>query len=224
MLERVAYNNIIDYVSEKATKHQFGFLPKRSTIQQLLVFVEKVIEQKCETYVVYMDFRKAFDSVSHERLLMKLQSIGITGNAWKWFEAYLKLRYQCVKIGDSYSELCKVLSGVPQGSMLGPLLFIIFINDLPKCIRSAIPFIFADDTKCFHVIRSTEETRKLQTDINNASNWSTTSNLLFNESKFIHLRFYPTTTTDHPTYTINGNPIKILLQHKDLGVNFSSDF
>ena len=110
MLEKVVYNIIIDYVSKKATKHQFGFLPKKSTIQQLLVFVEKVIEQKCETDVVYMDFRKAFDSVSHKHLLMKLQSIGITGNVWKWFEAYLKPRYQCVKIGDSYSELCNVLS------------------------------------------------------------------------------------------------------------------
>ena len=91
---------------------------------------------------------------------MKLQSIG-TGNAWKWFEAYLKPRYQCVKIGDSYSELCNIISGVPQGSVLGSLLFVIFINDLPNCIRSAIPFIFADDTKCLHVIRSTEDTYNL---------------------------------------------------------------
>ena len=108
--------------------------------------------------------------------------------------------------------------------MIGPLLPVFFINDLPKCIRSAIPFIFVDNTKCLHVIRSTEDTRKLQTDINIAFNWSTTSDLLFNESIFIHLCFYPTTTTDHPTYTINGNPIKISLQHKDLGVTFSSNF
>ena len=139
---------------------------------------------------------------------------------WSLFKA----SYHCVKIGDSYSELCNVLSGVPQGSVLGPLLFVIFINDLPECIQSAIPFIFADDTKCLHVIRSTEDTKKLQADINNASNWSITSDLLFNESKFIHLRFYFKTTTDLPTYTINGNSIKSVLQHKDLGVTFSSDF
>ena len=126
-------------------------------------------------------------------------TIGITGKAWKWFEGYLKPHYQCVKIGDSYPELCNVLSGVPQGSVLGFLLFVIFINDLPECIQSAIPFIFADDTKCLHVIRSTEDTKKLQADINNASNWSITSDLLFNESRFIHLCFYSKTTTDYPT-------------------------
>ena len=117
VLEKVVYNNIIDYVREKSTKHQFGFLPKRSTLQQLLVFAENVIGANCEVDVVYMDFQKAFDSVSHERLLKKLQSIGITGKAWKWFEAYLWPRYQCVKIGDSYSEQCNILSGIPQGIM-----------------------------------------------------------------------------------------------------------
>ena len=86
------FNNIIDYVREKSNKHQFRFLPKRSTLQQLLVFAEQVIESNCEVDVVYMDFRKAFDSVSHERLLKKLQSIGITGKAWKWFEAYSRPR------------------------------------------------------------------------------------------------------------------------------------
>ena len=170
-----------------------------------------------------MDFRKAFDSVSHERLLKKLHSIGIFGKAWKWFEAYLRPRYQCVKIGDSYSEQCNVLSGVPQGSVLGPLLFVIFINDLPECINSAIPFIFADDTKCLHIIRSTEDTRKLQVDINNAYDWSITSDLFFNESKIFHLRFHSKITTDLPTYTINRTPIKSVLQHKDLGITFSSD-
>ena len=90
-------NNIIDYVREKSTKHQFGFLLKRSTLQQLLVFAEQVIESNCEVDIVYMDFRKAFDSVSHERLLKKLQSIGKTGKAWKWFEVYLRPHYQCVK-------------------------------------------------------------------------------------------------------------------------------
>ena len=109
----------------------------------------------------------------HERLLKKLQFIGITGKAWKWFEAYLRPCYQCVKTGDSYSGQCNFLSGVSQGSgVLGPLLFVIFINDLPECINSAIPFIFADDTKCLHIIRSTEDTKKLQVDTNNASNWS----------------------------------------------------
>ena len=146
-----------------------------------------------------MDFRKAFDSVCHDRLLNKLQSIGITGKLWKWLQAYLKHRHQCVKIGDSLSELCNVLSGVPQESVLGPLLFIIFINDLPNYIKSATPFIFADNTECSHPIRSLEDVEKLQTDINNAAEWSYLSNLPFNETKFVYLRFWAK-DTDHPSY------------------------
>jgi len=82
--ERLVYNNIIDYLKDKFTKHQFGFPPKRSTLQQLLVFTEKLFQTKCEVDTVYMDFRKAFDSVSHDRLLNQLQEIG-TDN-WETLE------------------------------------------------------------------------------------------------------------------------------------------
>jgi len=81
-----------------------------------------------------------------------------------------------------------------------------------------------DDTKCLQVIRSPEDTEKLQTDLNNASIWSNLSDLLFNKSKFIHLQFFSKSTTDHPIYTVNGNAIKSLQQHKDQGVTFSSNF
>jgi len=185
----------------------FLFLPKRSTLQQLLLFAKRVIESKCEGDVVYMDFRKALDSVSHGRLLQKLWSAGITGTVWKWFQAYLRQHYQCVKVGDSFSNLCNFLSGVPLGSVLGPLLFVIFINNLPEHIQFANPFIFADDTKCLNEIRSDSDTEKLQTDINNAFNWSITSELFFNYSKFVHLRFWAKDTADHPLCNVNGHPI-----------------
>ena len=89
VLERIVYNNIIRHIQGKLTKHQFGFLPYRSTLQQLLLFTEKVLEANSEVDVVYMDFRKAFDSVSHSGLLNKLYSIGIAGKLWKWFQEYL---------------------------------------------------------------------------------------------------------------------------------------
>ena len=224
VMERLVYNNIIDHVQKLSTKCLFGFLPKRSTLQQLLVFAKNVLEPKCEVDVVYMDFRKAFDTVSHDRLLQKLWAVGITGTVWKWFQAYLKQRYQRVKVGDSFSDLCNVLSGVPQGSVLGPLLFVIFINDLPEHIQFAIPFIFADDTKCLCKIRSSDDTEKLQTDINNAFIWSITSELFFNYSKFVHLRFWAKDSLDHSIYSINGQPIPRLSHHKDLGVIFTCDF
>ena len=128
-------------------------------------------------------------------------------------------RFQCVRIGESLSNLCNVLSGVPQGSVLGPLLFVIFINDLHSHIKFATPFIFADDTKCSYAIKSPEDVAKLQSDINYDTNWSHLSDLPFNEAKFVHLRFWSKATDN----LVNGKPIKQSQQHKDLGMTFSSD-
>ena len=119
--------------------------------------------------VIYMDFKKAFDSVSHNALLSKLQGFGITGNLQNWLTTYLKTRTQCVHIGDTHSNHCAVLSGVPQGSILGPLLFSIFINDLPSSFKHSIPILFADDTKSLKAIHSTKDIEDLQADLDSVS-------------------------------------------------------
>ena len=152
--------------------------------------------------------------IPDDRLLQKIKAVGITETIWRWFQAYniMKQRYQCVKVGDSLSDLCNVLSGVPQGSVLGSLLFAIFINDLPDHIKSTIPFIFADDTKYLCEIRSAADTNKLQIDTDNAFNWSITSGLFFNFSKFVHLRFWAKDLIDQAVYNINGQPIQCLTQ------------
>ena len=129
--------------------------------------------------VIYLDFRKAFDSVPHERLLLKLKSYGIDGKFFLWIQDFLKGREQYVKVGDKISETRNVTSGIPQGSILGPILFLIFINDLPDCVDS-ICTIFADDTKNYN---SSEEHDVMQRDVNALQNWSNLWQLFFNSGK-----------------------------------------
>ena len=226
VLEKVMYNRIITYLENSFTAQQFGFLPRRSALQQLLLFTRSLLESKTKhegVDIIYMDFKKAFDSVSHSRLLTKLKSIGITGKLSLWLEAYLSDCYQCVQVGNSISEFCNVLSGVPQGSILGPLLFAIYINDLPESANSSILYLFADDTKCLKSINSPEDVVKFQSDICNVSYWSSNWNLPFNDAKFVHMRFWESFHDNHSEYTINNKFIEQKSFHKDLGITFTND-
>ncbi len=114
------------------------------------------MDSKIPTDVVYLDLSKAFDTVSHNKLLYKLWMLGITGPLWQWFKSYLENRHYFVKVENKQSTLLPVLSGVPQESILGPLLFLIYINDLPDIIPSSKVFLFADDTKLIKTIPSEE--------------------------------------------------------------------
>lgn len=223
VLERIVYNKTMKFFSAKFNNHQFGFLPGRSSLQQMLLFINDLLEakeSKCQADTIYLDFRKAFDTVPHNKLLNKLKAYGITGNLWKWFQAYLNNRIQCVRINNGFSDSVPVLSGVPQGSLLGPLLFAIYINDMPNALSSACPYIFADDTKCLKTIRSKEDITLLQRDLDSMSNWSLASDLLFNESKCVHLPFW---RSDPHEYCLNGKVVKTSDCIKDLGLMLTSD-
>ena len=221
VLERLIYNKVIASISNVISMCQFGFMKGCSTLQQLLIFLNSIHEHcKIQTDVIYLDFAKAFDRVPHNELLLKLWKIGITGNLWWWFRSYLNNRQQCVRLNGTYSTFLPVLSGVPQGSILGPLLFLIYINDLFLSVRSSNALSFADDTKCYKQILEHLDSIQLQQDLDSMANWSRDWNQFFNTSKFIHLSF----NTKFPTsYFIDDTIIKTSSTHRDLGVILSTD-
>ena len=111
----------------------------------MLVFVYAAVNSNSQADVLYLYFKKAFDTVSHNELLLKLWTIAITGNTWRFLRCYLNERVQCVSINNSVSNPLPVVSGVPQGSILGPLLFLIFVNDLSDSISSSV---CSQDCRC----------------------------------------------------------------------------
>ena len=157
------------------SEHQFAFMPRKSANLQLIQYLD-IINTNCskgyQVDSVYLDFRAAFDSVVHSKLLFKLKLFGVSGNLMKWIESFLSERFYSVRVGCSYSEWSPVLSGVPQGSVLGPLLFILYINDLTECCQKESKiFIFADDGKCFSCIKSYQDCVNLQTTLTAVENW-----------------------------------------------------
>ena len=193
----------------------------------LLTFLHEVVDSLNNKYqldTIYLDFRKAFDKVPHKELLHKLKGFGISGNLLKWFNCYLTNRVQLVSINGSHSEILPVSSGVPQGSILGPLLFLIYINDLPQCVDVCKVFLFADDTKCCYPIRDTSDTLILQTCINKLSVWSDLWKLHFNSKKCILMHFHSSRIPIFDsTYCIDGCSISATDSHRDLGLHLESN-
>ena len=134
-----------------------------------------------------MDFAKAFDKVPHRRLLYKLDYYGIRGSAHKWISSWLSERSQKVVFDGQASDPVPVLSGVPQGSVLGPVLFLIFINDLPDNIRSSVR-LFADDCVLYRNIKSPIDCQILQDDLNSLAQWETDRHMKFNVAKWHSMR------------------------------------
>jgi len=173
---------------------------------------------KDETDSIYIDFQKAFDSVPHSELLVKVWNFGITGTLWQWFSSYLHNRTQYVSVDNHLSNILPVISGVPQGSILGPLLFLIFINELPSIIKSQLSS-FADNTKCFRQIKSVHDIEGLQHDIDLLFNRSVNNLLSFNLSKFLFMSFHH---QHNPIYNVSGHKIKESSSCKDLGIIFTN--
>ena len=146
--------------------------------------------------------------------------MGISGTLWLWFKSYLFNRQQCVKINNKYSYLLPVLSGIPQGSILGSLLFLVYVNDIPDYITNSLLYLFADDTKCLKTISDLADSTKLQDDIDSLNHWSEKWSLLFNNTKVVQISFKSHLPT---SYTIGTSSITKVESHKDLGITLSSN-
>ena len=227
VLERLIFNQIYKHIHPFISIKQFGFVQNRSCLQQLLSTISIIYHNYSsnkQTDIIFLDFCKAFDSIPHAELLYKISKMGITGELWSWFKSYLSGRSQVVRLNGSCSSSLPVTSGVPQGSILGPLLFVIFINDLPHSVQSATALLFADDTKCIKHINSTSDSNLLQNDLNTLADWCSRWKLSFNSSKCKLLRvFPPNRTLSSHTYIINNHDIDNTPQHRDLGILLSND-
>ncbi|CAB4033092.1 Hypothetical predicted protein, partial [Paramuricea clavata] len=222
LLERCILNKIIDHIASNLSNLQFGFLKGRSTTSQLLSVYHKIQEAMdagIQTDMVFLDFSKAFDSVNHHKLIFKLKLFGITGKLHDWLKDYLSNRSQQTTVLGATSMPLPVLSGVPQGSILGPILFLIYINDIVEVVhRDSGMALYADDSKCFRVIKSLNDSLLLQSDLDNLSSWSKSWNMDFNETKCAIVSF---TRKHHPiiqSYSLNGSELRKVNEQKDLGI------
>ena len=195
VFEGIMYNRLVAYLNEYKIlfSYQFGFRKQHSTYMALMTLMDKLT--KCldnDEYVigVFLDFSKAFDTLDHTILLQKLSVYGIRGNALSWFESYLKDRRQFVTYNGVWSETKILQCGVPQSSILGPLLFLIYINDLANVCTSSFPILFADDTNLFN---HGKDMFSLQATLNqelaNISQWLKVNKLSLNIKKTMYMVF-----------------------------------
>ena len=223
VFESIIYNRIINHVQSAISPFQHGFLAKRSTYSNLAVITDHIasaLDKGSQIDVIYTDLAKAFDTVNHDILLHKLSYFNFTGTSLTFLASYLENRKQSVLYKEYISRQFEVRSGVPQGSNLGPLLFLIFINDLPNCIVNSNKLLFADDLKLYMEISSLEDCTKLQCDLNNVTKWCKENSLVLNINKCKTVSFTKRKNKYNYKYTIQGIQLNSSDSVKDLGVTF----
>jgi hypothetical protein len=222
ILERIIKRQILSFLENNhlLTDAQHGFRANRSCLTNLLLANESwtcSIDAGYDVDVIFIDFKKAFDSVPHQRLLHKLEMFGINGLLLQWLRHFLTDRTQRVQINGCPSKWEKVTSGVPQGSVLGPLLFLIFVNDIPQCMNSDI-LLFADDVKIWRSIKSPEDPNILQNNLNILQAWSENWLLQFNTTKCAVITLSSRSTSGNNVYKLDNKPLKCVENEKDLGI------
>ena len=220
VMESIIRNEVMDHLIDNDILHdaQHGFTPGRSCCTQLMKQMEdwtRLLDLGKPIDVCYLDVIKAFDTVPHQWLLKKVQAYGIEHQVLKWIEAFLIGRVQRVAIGGDFSEWTTVISGVPQGSVLGPQLFVLYVNDLPCKISNGIQ-IYADDTKIYGEVTTSTQRDSMQEDLNKAASWAKSWQLTFNSAKTKVMHIGKGNTKS--SYCINNQIIQETVAEKDLGV------
>ena len=238
IFERIIRKKLVEHLESHhiLCKNQHGFRKGRSCLTQLLKHIHDILcnlIDDSETDVIYLDFEKAFDKVDHEILLAKLRNYQITGKLYEWLKEYLKNRSQIVVVNGKKSQTAEVKSGVPQGTVLGPILFLIYINDMEKCAKHCLISHFADDSRIKKAIKFTSDTKHLQEDLRSIEEWSKSNNMALHENKFellCHSTKQQKLIDELPfkdefcTYlTSSGLEICPKYKVKDLGIHITSD-
>ena len=226
IFESILYARIYDHIRPWLSSSQYGFQKGRSIITNLVNFSQAVhdtLNRGCQLDVIYTDFRKAFDLVQFDVLLRKLRYCGFSPDLVRLFWSYLGGRQQYVSFQGCLSPLFGVPSGVPQGSNLGPLLFLIMVNDIPDSFINSHCYLFADDLKFHREIKSTVDCELLQEDLNRLVSWCTLNRLYLNIEKCSVMSFGLIKEKVVFDYSIQGISLERVCLVKDLGVWFDGD-
>ena len=239
IFERIIRNRLVIFLEENKILNstQHGFRKGRSCLTQLLNHMDNILKNLMnnqETDVIYLDYAKAFDKVDHNILIKKLYAYGVRGKLLNWIKSFPTSRYQTVVVDGKHSSYELVISGVPQGSVLGPILFIIYINDLKERVKDSTISSFADDPRASKSIAVAEDTALLQKDFQRIVEWSIANNMVLHEKKFELLSYrtkdsslltqLPFTSELLEYITPSGHVLQPKPLVKDLGVHLSSDY
>lgn len=222
LMEHIIFRFIMDHLDRNniINKNQHGFRRAHSCQSQLLLLTEdvlKAMDNKKQVDIVLLDFCKAFDKVPHKRLLCKLKSYGIQGDLVEWIEHWLTKRNQRVILENHASNKVPVKSGVPQGTVLGPLMFLLYINDISNNISSTIR-LFADDCIIYRIIDTENDSQTLQRDLDIISCWTETWQMQLNIDKCAIVRCTRSPLSIKFDYKLNDTYIRTVHQHQYLGI------
>lgn len=224
VFESILYTRLYNFFSEKLVDCQHGFVRGRSTVTNLISvsqYIASSLDQRLQCDVIYTDFSKAFDRLDHGILLAKLRKIGLSSDLLSIFKSFLCNRKQFVSFRGHRSSIISVSSGVPQGSILGPLLFNIFINDIVDNLDSDVHcLLYADDLKVYSQVTSIRDCLKLQHNLDKVSRWCELNRLYLNPDKCSVMSYGLIQQTLQHNYTINGSTLHRPDTVRDLGVIF----